>query len=117
MQEGPKVRIREVDFVGNTAMGDGTLRRKMKETKQHGMFSWLTGGGTYKEAKFEEDADAVVAHYRNEGYIEARVGTPELKTIEDASDGKTRWIQVRIPVTEGRRATRSASSTSTATRW
>ena len=102
VQEGPKVRIREVDFVGNTALGDGTLRRKMKETKQHGMFSWLTGGGTYKEAKFEEDADAVVAHYRNEGYIEARVGTPELKTLEDATDGKTRWIQVRIPVTEGR---------------
>ena len=36
VQEGPKVRIREVDFVGNTAIGDGTLRRKMKETKEHG---------------------------------------------------------------------------------
>jgi outer membrane protein insertion porin family len=103
VQEGPKVRIREIDFVGNTALGDGTLRRKMKETKQRGAFSWLTGGGTYKEAKFEEDADAVVAHYRNQGYIEARVGTPELKTLQDATDGKTRWIQVRIPVTEGAR--------------
>ncbi len=103
VQEGPKVRIREVEFVGNTALGDGTLRRKMKETKQHSTFSFLTGGGTFKEAKFEEDADAVVAHYRNEGYIEARVGTPELKTLEDTKDGKTRWIQVRIPVTEGAR--------------
>jgi outer membrane protein insertion porin family len=103
VQEGPKVRIREVDFVGNTALGDRTLRRRMKETKQHGAFSWLTGGGTYKEAKFEEDADAVVAHYRNKGYIEARVGTPELKTLQDATDGKTRWIQVRVPVTEGPR--------------
>ena len=103
VQEGPKVRIREIDFVGNTAMGDRTLRRKMKETKQHGAFSWLTGGGTYKEAKFEEDADAVVAHYRNKGYVEARVGTPELKTLQDAADGKTRWIQVRVPVTEGPR--------------
>jgi outer membrane protein insertion porin family len=103
VQEGPKVRIREVDFVGNTALGDGTLRRKMKETKQHGAFSWLTGGGTFKEAKFEEDADMVVAHYRNEGYIEARVGAPELKTLQDSTDGKTRWIQVRVPVTEGPR--------------
>ena len=103
VQEGPKVKIREVEFVGNTALGDGTLRRKMKETKQKSMFSFLTGGGTFKEAKFEEDADAVVAHYRNEGYIEARVGTPELKTLEDTTDGKTRWIQVRVPVTEGPR--------------
>ncbi len=103
VKEGPKVRIREVDFVGNEALTDRTLRRKMKETKQHGMFSWLTGGGTYKEAKFEEDADMVVAHYRNRGHIEARVGTPEFKTLQDSPDGKTRWIQVRIPVTEGPR--------------
>ena len=103
VQEGPKVRIREVDFDGNTAIGDRTLRRKMKETKQHGALSWILGGGTFKEAKFEEDADMVVAHYRNKGYIEARVGTPELKTLEDSPDGKTRWIQVHIPVTEGPR--------------
>src|SRR5690606_11455758 len=96
-------RIREVDFDGNVALGDGTLRRRMKDTKQHSALSWLTGGGTYKESKFEEDADKVVAHYRNKGYIEARVGTPELKTLEDSSDGKTRWIQVKIPVTEGPR--------------
>ncbi|MFN7977052.1 MAG: outer membrane protein assembly factor BamA [Vicinamibacterales bacterium] len=103
VQEGPKVRIREVDFDGNSAISDRTLRRKMKETKQHGALSWLTGGGTFKEAKFEEDADLVVAHYRNKGYIEARVGTPELKTLEDSPDGKTRWIQVHIPLTEGPR--------------
>ncbi len=103
VKEGPKVRIREVDFVGNTALSDGRLRRQMKETKQHGRFSWLTGGGTYKEAKFEEDADKVVANYRNRGYIEARVGTPEFKTLQDSPDGKTRWIQVRVPITEGSR--------------
>jgi outer membrane protein insertion porin family len=103
VQEGPKVRIREVDFDGNEALSDRTLRRKMKETKQHSALSWLTGGGTFKEAKFEEDADLVVAHYRNKGYIEARVGTPELKTLQDSPDGKTRWIQVRVPVTEGPR--------------
>ncbi len=103
VKEGPKVRIREVDFVGNTALSDGKLRRQMKETKQHGRLSWLTGGGTYKEAKFEEDADKVVANYRNRGYIEARVGTPEFKTLQDSRDGKTRWIQVRVPVTEGPR--------------
>ena len=26
---------------------------------------------------------------------------PELKTLQDSPDGKTRWIQVRVPVTEG----------------
>ena len=28
----------------------------MKENKGRGIFSFITGGGTYKEDKFEEDA-------------------------------------------------------------
>ena len=33
----------------------------------------------------------------------ARVGQPEVRTVSDEKDGKTRWIQLRIPVTEGPR--------------
>ena len=32
-------------------------RSKMKENKPKGILSFITGGGTYKEAKFEADAD------------------------------------------------------------
>ena len=35
--------------------------------------------------------------------MRARVAQPELKTLEDSKDGKTRWIELRIPVTEGPR--------------
>jgi outer membrane protein insertion porin family len=101
--EGPKVEIRDIDFVGNQKMSDGALQKKMKENKARGFLSFITGGGTYKEAKFEEDAEKVVEHYRNEGYIAAQVGQPELKVLEDSKDGKARYIQLRIPVTEGAR--------------
>ena len=43
------------------------------------------------------------SYYQNEGYVRARVGQPELKVLEDSKDGKERWIQLRIPVTEGHR--------------
>ena len=101
--EGPKVEISDIDFVGNVKMSDGSLAKKMKENKGRGFFSFITGGGTYKEGKFEEDAEKVVEHYRNEGYIAAQVGQPELKVLEDSKDGKTRHIQLRVPVTEGAR--------------
>jgi outer membrane protein insertion porin family len=101
--EGPKVRIREVDFVGNTKMSDGRLRRRMKENKARGFLSFITGGGTYKEDKFAEDAERLVEYYRDRGYIGIRVGQPELRTLSDSPDGKTRWIQLRIPITEGER--------------
>jgi outer membrane protein insertion porin family len=101
--EGPKVKIRDVDFVGNVAISDGALNKRMKENKEKGFFGFITGGGTYKEEKFAEDAQAVQEHYRNEGYILAQIGQPELKVMEDSEDGKTRWVQLRIPVTEGKR--------------
>jgi outer membrane protein insertion porin family len=101
--EGPKVKIRDVDFVGNQAITDGALNKRMKENKEKGFFGFITGGGTYKEEKFAEDAQAVQEHYRNEGYILAQIGQPELKVMEDSEDGKTRWVQLRIPVTEGKR--------------
>ncbi|MCA1584537.1 MAG: outer membrane protein assembly factor BamA [Acidobacteria bacterium] len=103
VDQGPKVKIRDVEFVGNEAIGDGTLKRRMKNTKEHWFLSWITSRGTYQEAKFEEDAEKVVEHYRNKGYVEARVGQPEIKTLADSADKETRWIQLRIPVTEGPR--------------
>ncbi|MGE5813533.1 MAG: outer membrane protein assembly factor BamA, partial [Acidobacteriota bacterium] len=103
IDEGPKVKIKDVEFVGNKAFSDGKLEGKMKENKSKGFFGFITGGGTYKEDKFEEDAQKVVDFYRDHGYIAARVGNPELKVVQDSSDKKSRWIQLRIPVTEGGR--------------
>ena len=99
--EGPKVKIRQVDFVGNSKIKDSKLAKQMKENKGGGMFSFILGNGTYKADKFEEDADKVVAYYRDRGYIEARVGQPELKILEDSKDSKTRFVELRIPVSEG----------------
>ncbi len=101
--EGPKVKIRDVDFVGNSAVSDGKLSKQLKENKGPGMFSFVLGSGTYKEEKFEEDADRVVEYYRDRGYIGVRVGQPDLKILEDSRDQKTRWVQLRIPITEGKR--------------
>jgi outer membrane protein insertion porin family len=101
--EGPKVKIRIVDFQGNTALSDRKLSAKMKENKAPGLLKFITGAGIYKEGKFEEDADKVVQYYRERGYVRAQVGQPELKILEDSVDGKSRWVELQIPVTEGPR--------------
>ncbi len=103
IDEGPKVRIRDIQFVGNKAITSGALKRQMKNNKQQWFLSFITSRGTYQEAKFEEDADKVVEYYRDKGYIAARVGQPELKTLDDSPDKKTRWVQLRVPVSEGER--------------
>ncbi|PYR13338.1 MAG: hypothetical protein DMF99_01650 [Acidobacteria bacterium] len=68
MDEGPKVKIRKLDFVGNKAMSDGTLKRQLKDNKERPGFEdavhlwdWIAGAlgdrGTFQETKFDEDAD------------------------------------------------------------
>ncbi|HET7217602.1 MAG TPA: outer membrane protein assembly factor BamA [Vicinamibacterales bacterium] len=101
--EGPKVRIKDIDFIGNKEISDGSLSRKMKENKEKGFFGFITGGGTYKEDKFAEDAQLITDHYRDEGYIMAQVGQPQMRTLEDSKDGRTRWIQLQVPITEGKK--------------
>ena len=101
--EGPKNKIRRVEWVGNSAIGDGRLTKRMKENKPKGFLGWITGGGTFKETAFEEDAARVVDYYQRRGYAKARIGQPEIKVLEDSRDRETRWIELRIPVTEGPR--------------
>jgi outer membrane protein insertion porin family len=103
ISEGPKIKIRDVEFVGNRAFSDGRLQRRLKENKPRGLFGWITGSGTWKEAAYEEDVARIVDFYRDRGYAKARVGNPEVRVLEDRDDGKTRWVQLRIPVEEGPR--------------
>ena len=112
--EGPKVKIQSIDFVGNRAMSDATLKRQLKDNKERPGFTdafhiwnWIAGalgdGGTYQETKFDDDAEKLQAFYRDHGYVKANIGVPELKVLTDSQDKKTRWIELRIPVNEGQR--------------
>ena len=69
IEEGPKYIVRDIDFVGNKAVSDRSLKRRMKETKERWLFSFVTGRGTYKDSKYEEDAEKVQGYYRDEGYL------------------------------------------------
>lgn len=104
IDQGPKYKIRSIDFIGNKAIGDNTLRKKMKETKELWWpMSMIGGRGTYKETKYEEDAERVQGYYRDKGYITTTIGNPEVKTLETSADGETRFIELRVPVIEGPR--------------
>ncbi|MEX2270178.1 MAG: outer membrane protein assembly factor BamA [Vicinamibacterales bacterium] len=101
--EGPRVKVRDVDFVGNTAISDRKLRGNMKENRPKGLLSFITGAGIYQEAKFAEDAEAVTEFYRERGHIAAQIGQPQIEIMEDSRDGATRWVRLRVPVDEGPR--------------
>jgi outer membrane protein insertion porin family len=69
IQEGFKIKIIEVDFIGAKAFPQSKLRRVVK-TRRHWMFSWLTRSGVFKQDQFEDDQEKLADFYRNEGYID-----------------------------------------------
>ena len=74
----------------------------MKTNKGGGV--WIfPGSSVYQEDKFEEDAEMVVAFYRERGYLQINVGEPTLKPIRDSKDGKQRFMTLEIPISEGER--------------
>jgi outer membrane protein insertion porin family len=101
--EGPKVAIRDVKFLGNRDVTDDALAKVLKENKAQGLLTIIGDKGTYKEDKFADDAQSIIDYYRDRGYVDAKVGQPVLKVLDDSGDGRTRWVQMRVPVTEGRR--------------
>ncbi len=101
--EGPRVAIRDVEFTGNRAFPDAVLAKALKTNKPRGLLSLMTGKGMFDERKFADDAQAIVDYYRNHGFVEVQVGAPELRVLDDSPDGGTRWVQLRVGITEGRR--------------
>ncbi len=95
IEEGEKVRIKEIILQGNDAYDDGTLRDLMK-TSEKGFFSWLTSSGDLDSETLDQDIMRLTAHYHKNGYAEARVADPEVKYKGD-------WIYITIKIDEGPR--------------
>jgi len=95
IDEGKKVRIRDIDFVGNDKFSDWTLQRRMKETKARTWYRFYVSG-KFDEEKFEEDKQKVLEFYRNHGYRDARILGTELKLNEDSTR-----ITLEIKLEEG----------------
>jgi outer membrane protein insertion porin family len=105
IKPGPRIGIRDVEFLGNAAFSDQALTGVIKSNKAHGLLSLVTHRGHFDESKFADDAQRIVDHYRDHGFVEAGVGPPTLRVLDDSADGQTRWVQLRVEVDEGRRYT------------
>ena len=57
IDEGPKVRVGEVAFEGDTKIQSSKLEYSMKENRPHSLFNWVAGKDVYKSNKLEEDAE------------------------------------------------------------
>jgi outer membrane protein insertion porin family len=97
VDEGEKLKLREIDFVGNEKKTDDELSEGLK-TKRWRWYSyvtsWIDKSGTYSEPVFLQDLETISNRYLDDGYVRADVGQPEVVPQEDG-------LVLRVPVTEG----------------
>jgi outer membrane protein insertion porin family len=94
IDEGKKIYIEKIEFVGNTKFDDGDLKDVMG-TSERGLFSWFTKSGLLDRKKLEFDLQKVTAYYHNHGYIRAKTGEPKISYEKD------KGLTITIEVIEG----------------
>jgi outer membrane protein insertion porin family len=74
--EGKKVAIKTITFVGNEQIGETKLRKRMK-TKT----SSLLRSGRFEQEKFEADLKSIIGFYQKNGFIDARITDWKLQSL------------------------------------
>lgn len=92
IQEGEKVRITSVEFVGAQAFPAKKLRKQLK-TRAKGFF----GGGSVKDEEAAEDQEKLERFYHDHGHRDMRMVARELMETADP-----RKLKLRVTVDEGR---------------
>ena len=95
VDEKAKVKIRDVQFIGNSTITDDELRGAIATRRQDSM-SFLNDSGTYSQEAFERDLLLVSAYYWDRGYANVKVGAPQLRLSRDKQ-----YMYLSIPVDEG----------------
>jgi len=73
INEGHKVKIDAINFIGNEGVAEGRLRRTLKDTKQQRWyFFWRS---SFDENKFQDDQEKLKAFYQKRGYRDAMIVT------------------------------------------
>ena len=95
IKEYDKVLVKKITFLGNKSFRDEELKAIMM-TKEEGLFSFMSGGGNFKEFDFQTDIERVKYFYRTKGHLQVAAGTPEITVSEDK-----KWVFITIKITEG----------------
>jgi len=90
INEGQKVTVKEIRFIGNNQVSDKKLRKIIK-TKRNSLFR----SGEFKLEKFEQDITRIEDYYHSKGFIDAAV-----KNWDSEYDDKGNLI-LKIEIYEG----------------
>ncbi len=85
VDEGPVTHIKSINFVGNEAFSDGTLRSAIR-TEQSRWWKLFTNADNYDPDQLEYDRELLRQQYTNRGYADFRVVSAVAELTPDQKD-------------------------------
>ncbi|MDD8031908.1 MAG: outer membrane protein assembly factor BamA [Acidobacteriota bacterium] len=103
IDEGPRLRVGEVVFVGRTKIPEGFMKEAMKDNRAHNLINWIGGKDVFKKNKLEDNVAEIKKRLQEFGYMEATVGEPRFEEITKRTFlfGKQKMMRIIIPVDPG----------------
>lgn len=95
IEEGHKVKIKEIKFEGNKAISSRKIKKVMSISERK-FYSFITGSGFYKKYEMLRDLEKIKDLYYDNGYLKVSVGEPKIEFSKDK-----KWMTIKIPVSEG----------------
>lgn len=89
-----KVRVKKITFTGNKEFTQKQLRKNLKGVKQKAWFR-IFGPGKFKEEKYKEAKETLVAKMQNKGFRDAEIIQDSVIKVDDKN------VLVNIDVYEG----------------
>ncbi|MEJ5299760.1 MAG: outer membrane protein assembly factor BamA [Thermodesulforhabdaceae bacterium] len=96
IQEGKKFFVKKITFQGNKSFSERKLRSVMQTKEKSILLFWSKERGVLQRDTLEADVDRLTVFYHDNGFMDARVGTPK---VEQRSDG----FYIQVPIEEGPR--------------
>jgi len=82
-EPGPRGRLKELRFTGNHRFEDNNLRSVLSVVPREGWHDRVLGNDILWIEDLADDQAALLAHYRQHGYMDAVLGTPDLKPLAE----------------------------------
>jgi len=95
INENDKVYIKSINFIGNNHISARRLRGAM-QTKVKSILSLITERGILQKDILDTDIDRLTAYYHDEGYMDAKVSSPNIDLEKDG-------FHIAITIDEGDR--------------
>jgi outer membrane protein insertion porin family len=95
IEKGKKVKIQNIDFIGNTNFKDAQLRKTLKKTKKKSINFFKPS--KYIDAQYKEDKKHLIEFYNKNGYRDARIVSAKLIPIDKKDIG------LEVTVEEGQK--------------